>query len=209
MMRKTSSFIQVFFVTLLILVKPAFSQPLSGSYYDFIEETEKMPVRPNPTTLIIYRPENYWDMNEIRCWLKLEDEEGNDVTYTAAKAAYEWPSYKYWDTKKTNRTLPQTFDQQQPDSISSKKTYNPSGGMAMHLNLKKGKYKISVYTPADKQNNFTYSDGSRAFEWTSNVFEYDTENPTNVIFVTATKNDNGFYNGGWIIDYKAPKSAKN
>ena len=75
--------------------------------------------------------------------------------------------------------------------------------MAMHLKLKKGRYKISLYTPTDQQYNFTYPEAdTKAFQWESNVFEYNTENPTKVIFVTPTRNDNGFYNGGWIIDYK-------
>ena len=52
-------------------------------------------------------------------------------------------------------------------------------------------------------NNFTYAEAdAKPFQWESNVFEYNTENPTKVIFVTPTRNDNGFYNGGWIIDYK-------
>ncbi|WP_177206240.1 hypothetical protein [Treponema bryantii] len=39
----------------------------------------------------------------------------------------------------------------------------------------------------------------------NSFFEYNTENPTKVIFVTPTRNDNGFYNGGWIIDYKSAR----
>ena len=91
--------------------------------------------------------------------------------------------------------------------------------MAMHLKLKKGRYKISLYTPVDQQNNFVYPESGeeartalqsgvveysqpQTFQWESNVFEYNTENPTKVIFVTPTRNDNGFYNGGWVIDYK-------
>ncbi|MBC6712936.1 hypothetical protein [Treponema sp. Marseille-Q3903] len=192
-------------LTSLFFSAVVFAQPVSGSFYDFIDQTQEMPVKPNPTTLIIYRLESRYEMNEIRCWLKLEDENGNDVTYTSAKAAYEWPVYKYWDPYKTNRTLPQTFTQREPDLIPYRKKYYLSGGMAMHLNLKKGKYKISLYTPIDQQNNFEYpTEGQRAFEWHSNVFEYDTENPTNVLFVTPVTDENGFYNGGWLIDYKQP-----
>ena len=123
-------------------------------------------------------------------WMLLEeDEEGNDVTYTTTTvtASYEWMST--------------------PDIIRNyKHTYFLSGGMAMHLKLKKGRYKISLYTPVDQQNNFTYAEAdAKPFQWESNVFEYNTENPTKVIFVSPTRNDNGFYNGGWIIDYRAPK----
>ena len=45
-------------------------------------------------------------------------------------------------------------------------------------------------------------------EWTSNQFIYDTENPAKVIFVYPTADDNGFYNGGWIISSKAPEFYK-
>lgn len=49
-------------------------------------------VKHNPWELIIYRPENSSNLNEIRCWLKIEDEEGNDVLGTKATATYEWVS---------------------------------------------------------------------------------------------------------------------
>lgn len=162
------------------------AQSVPGSYYDFVEATKDMPVQHDKTKLIIYRQENNGEMNDIRCFLRLEDENGNDVTYTAATATYEWMNI--------------------PDKANNyKKTYYLSGGMAMHLSLKPGKYKISFYTPTDKQNNFTYPvAGTKPFEWKSNVFEYNTENPAKVIFLTATTSDNGFYNGGWFIHYKAP-----
>lgn len=170
----------------LLFTAAAFSQPVPGSYYDFIDATKDMPAGHDKQSLIIYRPDNLAAINDIRCFLRLEDERGNDVTYTACTATYEWMST--------------------PDIIRNyKHTYFLSGGMAMHLKLKKGRYKISLYTPVDQQNNFTYPEtGTKPFQWESNVFEYNTENPTKVIFVTATRNDNGFYNGGWIIDYKAP-----
>lgn len=163
-----------------------FAQPVPGSYYDFIEATKNLPAGHDKTSLIIYRPDNVGVLNDIRCFLRLEDEEGNDVTYSACKATYEWMS---------TRDIIRHY----------KKTYYLSGGMAMHLKLKKGRYKISLYTPTDHQNNFTYAEAkAKPFQWESNVFEYDTENPTKVIFVTPTRNDNGFYDGGWKIDYKAP-----
>ena len=176
-----------FIITLLSLLISAsvFSQPVPGSYYDFIDATKDMPAGHDKTSLIIYRPDNVGVLNDIRCFLRLEDENGNDVTYTACTATYEWMST--------------------PDIIRKyKHTYFLSGGMAMHLKLKKGRYKISLYTPTDQQNNFTYAEAdAKPFQWESNVFEYNTENPTKVIFVTPTRNDNGFYNGGWSIDFRS------
>ena len=164
-----------------------FSQPVPGSYYDFIDATKDMPAGHDKTSLIIYRPDNIGVLNDIRCFLRLEDENGKDITYDKKyiTATYEWVSI--------------------PDRANNyKKKYYLSGGMAMHLKLKKGRYKISLYTPIDQQNNFVYSEAdAKPFQWESNVFEYNTENPTKVIFVTPTRNDNGFYNGGWIIDYKS------
>ena len=178
-------------VITILLYTSLSAQPVPGSYYDFIDATKDLPAGHDKTSLIIYRPDNLPAINDIRCFLRLQDENGKDVTYTACKATYEWMST--------------------PDIIRKyKHTYFLSGGMAMHLKLKKGRYKISLYTPVDQQNNFTYAEADvRPFQWESNVFEYNTENPTKVIFVTPTRNDNGFYNGGWIIDYKAPaKSAR-
>ena len=179
---------KVFFV-LLIVIAPLFAQPMPGSYYDFLDATKDLPAGHDKTSLIIYRPNNIGVLNDIRCFLRLEDEQGNDVTYSAATATYEWVSI--------------------PDRINNyKKKYYLSGGMAMHLKLKKGRYKISLYTPVDQQNNFIYAEADvKPFQWESNVFEYNTENPTKVIFVSPTRNDNGFYNGGWVIDYRTGKKS--
>ncbi len=190
------------FLLLLFTSSPAHSQPVPGSYYDFIDATKDLPAGHDKTSLIIYRPDNVGVLNDIRCFLRIQDEAGNDITYDTASitATYEWMST--------------------PDIIRNyKHTYYLSGGMAMHLRLKKGRYKISLYTPTDQQNNFVYPETGQeartalesgkveyskpqAFQWESNVFEYNTENPTKVIFVTPTRNDNGFYNGGWVIDYR-------
>ncbi len=173
-------------VFILFAISGLFAQPLPGSYYDFIDATKDLPAGHDKTSLIIYRPDNTGVLNDIRCFLRIQDEEGKDITYDTSciTATYEWLST--------------------PDIIRNyKHTYFLSGGMAMHLKLKKGRYKISLYTPTDQQNNFTYPQtGTKAFQWESNVFEYNTENPTKVIFVTPTRNDNGFYNGGWVIDYR-------
>ena len=148
-------------------------------------------IKHNPWELIIYRPENNGDLNYVRCWIKLEDAQtGEDVTYTKAKATYEWASI--------------------PDVVNQyRKTYYLDGGMAAHFNLKPGKYNITVYTPKDKANYFTSQNVcSNDGDWESNTFYYDTENPTKVIFVVPTADENGFYDGGWYIDYKAPKYFK-
>ena len=175
-------------VITLLLYTSLSAQPMPGSYYDFIDATKDLPAGHDKTSLIIYRPDNLPILNDIRCFLRIQDQEDKDITYDTSRltATYEWMST--------------------PDIIRNyKHTYFLSGGMAMHLKLKKGRYKISLYTPVNQQNNFTYPEADvRPFQWESNVFEYNTENPTKVIFVTATRNDNGFYNGGWIIDYKAP-----
>lgn len=143
-------------------------------------------IRHNPWELIIYRPENGGDMNDVRCWLKFEDENGNDATEKLVKTEYEWASipgkkHKY----RRNCFL--------------------SGGMAAHLNIKGGKYRISVYTPKDRQYPYNFEEKDI---WMSNTFLYDTENPAKVIFVVPTANENGFYDGGWFIDYKCPEWFK-
>ena len=171
---------------LFFLFSALAAQPVPGSYYDFIDATKDLPAGHDKTSLIIYRPDNLGVLNDIRCFLRIENEAGQDVTYDkkTITATYEWVSI--------------------PDRANNyKKKYYLSGGMAMHLKLKKGRYKISLYTPVDQQNNFVYAEAdTKPFQWESNVFEYNTENPTKVIFVTPTRNDNGFYNGGWIIDYR-------
>lgn len=140
----------------------------------------------NSWELIIYRPENSESINNVRCWLKLEDENGNDVTHTKCKATYEWISI--------------------PDKVNQyQRSYFLSGGMAMHLLIQKGKYRISFYTPEDQQ--FGVKSAKKGV-WESNVFEYDTENPAKVLFVYPGADDNGFYDGTWIVDYKAPKWFK-
>lgn len=171
-------------IFLLFLLFPIYSQESQNP-----RTIDSKDVHHNPWDLIIYRPENSSQINDVRCWLKLEDENGNDVTYSAIrKATYEWISIP---------DIPNNY----------KRTYYLSGGMAMHLNIKPGKYKISFYTP-EKDHEFVEYDFENKGDWTSNIFEYNTDNPAKVIFLYPTANDNGFYNGGWIIDYKAPKYFK-
>ncbi|MGN0729018.1 hypothetical protein [Treponema sp.] len=149
----------------------------------FAEEPE---VRHNPWSLIIYRPENSWHINEVRCYLRLEDAlTGEDVTYKNAKANYSWMS----EPKK---------------GIPYERSYYLSGGMAMHLLLKSGKYKIYFYTPKEKLAGLVTEKELARKDWRSNVFLYDTENPARVIFVSPCADENGFYTGAWNISGKAP-----
>ncbi len=142
-------------------------------------------IKHNPWELRIYRPINAGSMNDVRCFLRLEDSEGNDVTKTAIRKAY----YKHAGSPDKN--------------YSYKNKIYLTGGTILYLNLKSGKYKISVYTPPEYQ--YPYSKKSSGSDWSSNIFEYDTENPLKVIFVYPTANENSFYNGGWIINYKSPE----
>ncbi|WP_294428148.1 hypothetical protein [uncultured Treponema sp.] len=147
-------------------------------------------LRHNPWELIIYRPENKEDFNYVRCYLRIEDKNGNDVSKTKVKATYEWA------------TIPNIVNHYKNQPFLD-------GGMAMHLNLKPGKYRFSVYTPPERQKGFKVTEGiANKNQWESNVFEYDTENPAKVIFVTPVINDNGFYTGEWHIDFKAPRFFK-
>lgn len=140
-------------------------------------------IKHNPWELIIYRPENSFHINDIRCWLKIVDMDGNDVTYSCCTATYEWVSI--------------------PDRVNYyQKTYYLSGGMAMHLNIKKGKYRFSVYTPKDKQYPNLIPNHE---EWTSNEFYYDTDNPAKVLFVYPVADNTGFYTGEWVISHLAPQ----
>ena len=164
------------------------------------------PLHFNQWELLIYRPENSGTMNNIRCWLKLEDENGNDVTYSKCKATYYYANNVVKDKKAETMQFGSIFHRSAPRQVFEyQKTYFLEGGLVMYLLLQPGKYKISVYTPKDQQYLAKIENKN---EWTSNVFEYDTENPAKVLFVSPTANDNGFYNGGWHIDFKAPKYFK-
>lgn len=172
-------------------------------FFSFLLFAETEPLHFNPWELIIYRPENSGRMNEIRCWLKAEDAEtGEDVTYTRLTATYEWVDDTIIVHKNPLDFRSLFIPSRKHVLYPYQRTYYLSGGMAMHLNLAKGKYKFSVYTPKDKTNLYETENKD---QWESNVFYYDTENPAKVIFVFPTANQNGFYNGGWVIDAKAPE----
>ena len=91
------------------------AQPVPGSYYDFVDATKDLPAGHDKTSLIIYRPDNVGVLNDIRCFLRIQDEAGQDITYDTSHitATYEWMST--------------------PDIIRNyKHTYFLSGGMARH-----------------------------------------------------------------------------
>lgn len=148
--------------------------------------------------LIIYRPRNSSNINLVRCWVKIENEQGEDVTYKVARGAYA-----YMDRPKELNWY--------------QRAYFLEGGMACHLYLNKGKYKISVYTPKKHVQDFPIAENLRT-DWDSDVFEYDSSkiensvdknyNPLKVIFISPTANENWFYLPHWNIDYKAPTYLK-
>ncbi len=194
-MKRIFALFSIFFITSLL-----FSQ----SQIQLPEGLPSLsPVHPDPWSLIIFRPENPQPMNNVRCWVKLEDaESGEDVTFTKTTAKYEWVNESIPIEKKNPRSLAAIFRVNRKVRLYDyERSRYLSGGMAMHLNLKKGKYKISVRTPADKAG---LCETQNKGDWESNEFFYDTDNPTNVIFVTPTVNDNGFFNGGWHVDYRSP-----
>ena len=57
------------------------AQPVPGSYYDFVDATKDLPAGHDKTSLIIYRPDNVGVLNDIRCFLRIQDEAGQDITY--------------------------------------------------------------------------------------------------------------------------------
>ncbi len=136
-------------------------------------------------------------MNIVRCWVTLTDAQTKeDVTYTKAKAKYEFVADNRSRPELNTSTLSRSFRKTGRQLTDYRKRYYLSGGMAMHLNLQPGKYIITVKTPKEDS---LYVKTENKGDWISNEFYYDTENPANVIFVYPTYNDNGFYNGGWVI----------
>lgn len=144
--------------------------------------------------LIVYRPQNSADINAVRCWVRIEDMDGNDVTHTAARAAYA-----YMD---------------RPRELSwYRRSFYIEGGMACHLYLNRGRYRISVFTPKSHVSDFPLPERLRA-DWDSDVFVYDSDivrnsvgegaNILRVIFVSPTANGDGFYEPHWKVDYRAP-----
>ena len=167
-------------------------------------EALAQPLTHAPWSLIIYRPENTEAMNDVRCWLTIQDAQtGEDVTYTKATARYEWVSETIPVYAKTRKSFANLFKPDRHTTLYNyQRRYYLNGGMAMHLNLKPGNYTISVTTPKEETYPVICENQD---DWKSNTFNYNTQNPTCVIFVSPTADDDGFYNGGWYIDYKAPQ----
>ena len=143
--------------------------------------------------VIIYRPQNKDSLNEVRCFLKVSNLQEKDVTNSNAAANYAW----FYNKKIL---------------LPYEKSFYLKGGMAMHLWLKEGEYFLEFYTPQSEQKIFAYSSNANLpqekGDWKSNKYYLNTKNMPKVIFVSPTANENGFFNGGWHIDYKAPKFYK-
>lgn len=140
--------------------------------------------------LHIYRPENKSPLNTVPCLIRVTDLDGNDASAAVTHLSYNWYyelRHLDWrgEPKRQNTYFNGCF----------------TGGVVVHLLTKPGIYRISVYTPAAYQQGL--GDGERT--WESNAFTYDTRNKPNVIFVSPTANDNGFFSGGWHIDHRAPR----
>lgn len=186
------------FFTLLLLLT-LISTTTSQEYQRF---TDDSPLHHNQWELLIYRPINKGNMNITRCWLKLTDENDNIIPKTDYSATYFYPDSVVKDPKEGLPYFGSIFHHTGPRKVYNyQRSHYLDGGMIMHLTLKPGKYKISFYTPQD-QHFFVKTPQNP--EWNSNIYEYDTNNPAKVIFVSPTVNENGFYNGGWLVDYKAP-----
>lgn len=195
-------------ILLFLSINNIFSQEMQDDHAmheQIIANPEMVPdIKHNPWSLIIYRPENTEKMNDVWCWVKFTDAEtGEDVTYSRLTAQYEWVSQTVKIQPKDHHSIESIFSPTRLYTMHNyQKTFYLAGGMAMHINLKPGKYFITVYTPKEKAGFFKCSNKG---DWLSNKFYYDTENPAKVIFVVPTANENGFYDGGWFIDWKAPE----
>ena len=79
------------FFFLLIISFPLFAQPVPGAYYDFLDATKDLPAGHDKTSLIIYRPDNVGVLNDIRCFLRIQNETDKNITYdpSSITAAYE------------------------------------------------------------------------------------------------------------------------
>ncbi len=148
-------------------------------------------------SLQIYRPENKGVLNDIPCLIRITDMDGKDASASITHISYNW----YYELRTLNwRGEPKMLNRYFDGCFT--------GGVILHLLTKPGKYLISVYTPLEKQQGYSDSHSQLLGQrrtWESNTFTYDTKNPPKVIFVSPTANDNGFFNGGWHVDYRAPK----
>ena len=137
---------------------------------------------------IIYRPANKDELNEIRCYLKILDQEGNDVTEKIS-ASYAW------------------IDQKEK-LYSYEKKYYLMGGMAMHVGIPEGKFSFIFYTPVEKQSLYPGAKKLGNKVWESRPYTVDSANLPKVFFVSPLADENGFFKGEWLMDYRAPKFYK-
>ena len=162
---------------------------------------------PSLFALEIYRPENHGALNAIPCLVRVTDLDGNDASARITHISYNW----YYE-------LPLPNWSQQPKTLHRYFNGCFTGGAVVHLLMQPGTYLISVYTPQSLQQDYApaenhadaaaTADAAAPRDWTSNTFRYDTAHQPRVIFVSPTANDNGFFNGGWHLDYKAPRFYK-
>lgn len=140
--------------------------------------------------LEIYRPSNYGTMDEIPCMLKITDADGNDAWDKIISINYSWYNDMITKPHWTHTYYDGCF----------------RGGAVIHLEMQKGTYNISVFTPVEHQRNYL---PEHDHEWQSNTFVYTVGVPAlKVVFINPTANQNGFYNGGWHVDYRAPRYYK-
>ena len=140
--------------------------------------------------LELYRPENRGDMNDVPCLIKITDMEGNDAWDSITALSYSW-HYDIHTNLWQEKCLCHAY---------WKGCF--TGGCVVHLGLKSGKYRISVYTPKESQLDYERLTGE---DWQSNEFVYDTERKElKVIFISPTADDSGVYDGGWHVDHIAP-----
>lgn len=147
--------------------------------------------------LEIYRPENFGSLNDIPCLLSVQDLDGHDASESIIHLSYSW----YYELRDLDwRGEPKVLH-----------TYFDgcfTGGAVLHLLLKPGTYRISVYTPRDYQVNWPEGSAAPKTQWQSNTFIYKTGTQLKVIFVSPVANQNGFFNGNWHISHRAPKFYK-
>lgn len=147
-------------------------------------------VQAKQNSIEIYRPENYGNLNDVPCLLKITDPDGNDAWDKITHISYSWAGDMRNKDKLTHSYYRGCF----------------TGGCIIHLTMRPGTYRISVCTPRNLQQDYELSYDSAEGDWTSNEFIYQTNaEALKVIFINPCANRNGFFTGKWNIDYRAPK----
>lgn len=148
-------------------------------------------------SLNLYRPENKGALNAIPCLIRVTDLDGNDASDAITHLSFNW----YYELRRLDW-------RGEPKHLHTYFNGCFTGGVVVHLLTKPGTYLISVYTPPEYQQGYAENASQLAGKkraWESNTFLYDTSHKPNVIFVSPTANDNGFFSGGWHVDYRAPQ----